>query len=125
MTDPAVTTAARRGRPRSEKARQAILHAAAELLLNHGLGAVSMDTVAEQAGVSKATIYRWWPAKETLALDALENECAVGASDPPDTGTLRDDLLALLHPWAHLVTTRPYARAQRPHINFPARFGSS
>jgi len=110
MTGPAAATAPRRGRPRSEKARQAILHAAAELLLNHGLGAVSMDTVAEQAGVSKATIYRWWPAKETLALDALENEWAVGASDPPDTGTLRDDLLALLHPWAHLVTTRPYAR---------------
>jgi AcrR family transcriptional regulator len=115
MTDPAITgraaaTAPRRGRPRSEKARQAILHAAAELLLHHGLGAVSMDTVAERAGVSKATIYRWWPAKETLALDALENEWAIGATDPPDTGTLRDDLLALLHPWAQLVTTRPYAR---------------
>ena len=110
MAGPAATTAPRRGRPRSEKARQAILHAAAELLLNHGLGAVSMDTVAERAGVSKATIYRWWPAKETLALDALENEWAVGAIDPPDTGTLRGDLLALLHPWAHLVTTRPYAR---------------
>ncbi len=34
----------------------------------------------------------------------------MGATDAPDTGTLRDDLLALLHPWAHLVTTRPYAR---------------
>ena len=110
MADPAAAPAPRRGRPRSEKARQAILHAAAELLLDHGLGAVSMDTVAERAGVSKATIYRWWPAKETLALDALENEWAVGATDPPDTGTLRDDLLALLHPWAQLVTTRPYAR---------------
>jgi AcrR family transcriptional regulator len=110
MTDPAAVAGPRRGRPRSEKARQAILHAAAELLLSHGLGAVSMDTVAERAGVSKATIYRWWPAKETLALDALENEWAVGATDPPDTGTLRDDLLALLHPWAELVTTRPYAR---------------
>ena len=42
MTGPAAATAPRRGRPRSEKARQAILHAAAELLLNHGLGAVSM-----------------------------------------------------------------------------------
>ena len=33
-----------------------------------------MDAVAERAGVSKATIYRWWPTKETLALDMLYNE---------------------------------------------------
>jgi AcrR family transcriptional regulator len=102
-------TAPRHGRPRSEKARQAILHAAAELLVDHGLDAVSMDTVAEQAGVSKATIYRWWPTKETLALDALLNEWS-GDPDDPDTGTLNGDLLALLHPWARLVVSRPYAR---------------
>ena len=68
--------APRRGRPRSEKARLAILEAATELLLVQGLSAVSMDAVAERAGVSKATIYRWWPTKETLALDALFNEWA-------------------------------------------------
>ena len=51
--------APRRGRPRSERARLAILEAAAELLLVQGLSAVSMDAVAERAGVSKATIYRW------------------------------------------------------------------
>ena len=50
--------APRRGRPRSEKARLAILEAAAELLLARGLSEVSMDAVAERAGVSKATIYR-------------------------------------------------------------------
>lgn len=109
MSEP-VATAPTRGRPRSEKARQAVLHAAAELLVEHGLGAVSMDAVAERAGVSKATIYRWWPAKETLALEALNNEWAVGHEEAPDTGSLRGDLLALLHPWARLVTSRPYAR---------------
>jgi DNA invertase Pin-like site-specific DNA recombinase len=57
-----------RGRPRSTKAHAAVLRAAAELLLEHGLDAVSMDEVAGRAGVSKATIYRWWPTKETLAL---------------------------------------------------------
>jgi AcrR family transcriptional regulator len=110
MSEPAAPAAPRRGRPRSEKARLAILDAAAELLLNHGLGAVSMDAVAEHAGVSKATIYRWWPTKETLALDALENEWAVGLTEAPDTGSLRGDLQALLHPWVRLVTNRPYAR---------------
>ena len=101
--------APRRGRPRSEKASQAILEAAAELLLARGLAAVSMDAVAERAGVSKATIYRWWPTKETLALDALYHEWE-GVPADTDTGSLRDDLLALLRPWVRLAASRPYGR---------------
>jgi AcrR family transcriptional regulator len=99
-----------RGRPRSEKARKAILAAAAELLLARGLSAVSMDAVAERAGVSKATIYRWWPTKETLALDALYTEWAAGHPAPRDTSSLRGDLLALLRPWARLVSSGRYGR---------------
>ena len=104
------THAAPRGRPRSEKARKAILNAAAELLLARGLSAVSMDAVAERAGVSKATIYRWWPTKETLALDALYTEWATVGPSPRDTGSLRGDLRALLRPWARLTSSRPYGR---------------
>jgi len=103
------TVAPRRGRPRSEKARGAILEAAAELLLEKGLTAVSMDAVAARAEVSKATIYRWWPTKETLALDALYHEWA-GVPPPRDTGSLRGDLLSLLRPWARLAGRRPYGR---------------
>jgi AcrR family transcriptional regulator len=99
-----------RGRPRSERARKAILEAAAELLLARGLSAVSMDAVAERAGVSKATIYRWWPTKETLALDALYNEWAAAPPLPRDTGSLRGDLLSLLRPWARLARSAPYGR---------------
>jgi AcrR family transcriptional regulator len=99
-----------RGRPRSERARQAILAAAAELLLDRGLAAVSMDAVAERAGVSKATIYRWWPAKETLALDALYTQWAAAVPEPVDTGALRGDLLELLRPWARLVAAGSHAR---------------
>ena len=99
-----------RGRPRSEPARQAILAAAAELLLARGVTGVSMDAVAEQAGVSKATIYRWWPTKETLALDALYEQWAPQDRDPQDTGTLRGDLLALLLPWTERVAAQPYGR---------------
>jgi AcrR family transcriptional regulator len=104
------TQAAARGRPRSQEAHKAILDAAAELLLARGLSAVSMDEIAERAGVSKATIYRWWPTKETLALDALYTEWATVQPYPRDTGSLRGDLLALLRPWARLVRSRPYAR---------------
>ena len=99
-----------RGRPRSERARKAILEAASELLLARGLSAVSMDAVAERAGVSKATIYRWWPTKETLALDALYTEWAAARPQPRDTGSLRGDLLSLLRPWARLAGSRPYGR---------------
>jgi AcrR family transcriptional regulator len=99
-----------RGRPRSEKAHKAVLDAAADLLLTRGLSAVSMDEVAERAGVSKATIYRWWPTKETLALDALYTEWAAARPAPRDTGTLRGDLLSLLRPWARLTGSRPYGR---------------
>jgi AcrR family transcriptional regulator len=102
--------APQRGRPRSERAHQATLDAAAELLLARGLSAVSMDAVAERAGVSKATIYRWWPTKESLALDALYTEWADARPHPRDTGSLRGDLLSLLRPWARLASSRPYGR---------------
>ncbi len=101
--------APQRGRPRSEDARKSILAAAADLLLDQGLAAVSMDAVAARAGVSKATIYRWWPTKETLALDALYQEWAA-VPPPRNTGTLRGDLISLLRPWARIAGQRPYGR---------------
>lgn len=110
MTTASTGASSRRGRPRSEKAHKAILEAAAELLLAQGLGAVSMDAVAERAGVSKATIYRWWPTKETLALDALYYEWSAATSPVRDTRSLRGDLLSLLRPWVRLISTRPYGR---------------
>ena len=99
-----------RGRPRSEAARKAILAAAAELLLDGGLPGVSMDAVAERAGVSKATIYRWWPTKETLALDMLYNEWTKVTPLQYESCSLRIDLLALLGAWSRLASSRPYGR---------------
>jgi AcrR family transcriptional regulator len=104
------TSEARRGRPRSEKAREAVLLAAGELLLGHGLGEVSMDAVANRAGVSKATIYRWWPGKEALAVDALYDQWNDGQTALPDTGSLRGDLLAYLRPWVRQARRRPFGR---------------
>jgi AcrR family transcriptional regulator len=105
----ATTAVPQRGRPRSEKARTAIVEAAAELLLEQGLVPMSMDAVAARAGVSKATIYRWWPTKEALAMDVLYDEWG-GDPAVKDTGSLRGDLLELLRPWARLVSQRPYGR---------------
>ena len=69
-----------------------------------------MDAVAERAGVSKATIYRWWPTKETLALDMLYNEWTKVTPQQYESGSLRVDLLALLHAWSGLASGRPYGR---------------
>jgi AcrR family transcriptional regulator len=102
--------APRRGRPRSERARQAILAAAMELLLEQGLRAMSMDEVAERAGVSKATIYRWWDSKDLLALDALSAEWAAPGRAERDTGSLRGDLLAQLRPWLRQLNEKPFGR---------------
>jgi AcrR family transcriptional regulator len=102
-------TTSRRGRPRSQKARQAILQAAADLLLDQGVGQVSMDAVAARAGVSKATIYRWWPSRERLTLEALL-EWASAGSPPRDTGSLRCDLLALVRPWVNDIGRGQFGR---------------
>ena len=100
-----------RGRPRSEKARTAILAAAIDLLLEQGLHAMSMDDVAQRAGVSKATIYRWWPSKELLALDALATAWATPTPDAQrNTGSLRGDLLAGLRAWMRQLKQKPYGR---------------
>jgi AcrR family transcriptional regulator len=105
------TTAARgRGRPRSEARKQAILRAAFDLLGERGLDATSMDAVAESAGVSKATIYRWWDSKELLALDALYAQWDMAVPEPRQTGSLRAEMLALVRPWVRLAAAGPSAR---------------
>ncbi len=80
----------RRGRPRSIEAHQAILGATLDLASEVGITGMSMDDVAQRAGVSKATIYRRWCSKESLVLDALRS--AALPFDDVDSGTLRGDL---------------------------------
>jgi len=93
----------RRGRPRSEQADRAILAAAADLLAERGLAGMSIEEVASRAGVGKATIYRRWPSRGTLALDAFLAEFQ-SQLPLPDTGSLHDDLLAALRNWIRSVT---------------------
>jgi len=59
-----------RGRPRSEHARQEILEAAYKLLRDRGFNAVGSHEIAQAAGVSSATLYRWWKSKEEILFDA-------------------------------------------------------
>ncbi len=99
----------KRGRPRSEDADRAILAAATGLLAERGLGGMSMEEVAARAGVGKATVYRRWPSRGALALDAFLAEFS--RQQPlPDTGTFRGDLLAALRGWIRSVTRTPAGR---------------
>lgn len=65
------TTANRRGRPRSAETTSAILESAYALMATTGLAATSIDAVARHSNVSKVTIYKWWPSREALLIDAF------------------------------------------------------
>jgi AcrR family transcriptional regulator len=102
MKEPTSSVPAPRGRPRSERSHRAILEAANEILEERGFVDLTMDEVAQRAGVSKATIYRWWPTKGMLVFEAFSNNFL--ARQPlPDTGSLRSDLLAALRGWIKTV----------------------
>jgi AcrR family transcriptional regulator len=84
-------------RTRSAAAHDKVLEATLALFVERGIGATSMDSVAEASGVSKATIYKHWADKDALALEAL---CSVFGlyEQPPkfDSGNLRQDFIDVL-----------------------------
>ena len=101
MTDMKVGQAAeagspprRQGRPRSAARAKAILEATLELLPDVGYGGLTMEGVAARAGVAKTTVYRRWPSKPALVVAAAEE--LVANVRRPDTGNVREDLIALL-----------------------------
>ena len=97
VDEAAVAATRRPGRRRDESKDDAILQAARELLAERGFDGMTMDAVADRAGAGKATVYRRWPSKVQLTVDAIV--CAPGtpmsADEIPDTGSLRSDLLAV------------------------------
>jgi AcrR family transcriptional regulator len=79
------------GRPRSERAHRAILQAANDLLETEGFAAVTVEAIAERAGVSKATVYRWWPNRAAVVMDGFLS--IVSSEVPfPHTGRAREDI---------------------------------
>ncbi|HEY9338346.1 MAG TPA: TetR/AcrR family transcriptional regulator [Kribbella sp.] len=81
----------RRGRPRDPEAEPRIRRYAVQLLLERGFDGMTVDDVAEAAGVGKATIYRRWASKELLANDAMAELFDLEIPDP-DTGSIAGDL---------------------------------
>jgi AcrR family transcriptional regulator len=110
MTSTATSPSGKRGRPRSEEVEQAILKAAASLLAERGFQALTIEDVAALAKVGKPSIYRRWPSKGTLALDAFLAEFLT-LQPPIDTGSLSGDLHAALSAWVRAVAGTPMGRS--------------
>jgi AcrR family transcriptional regulator len=106
------------GRPRSGEAHRAILDATLELLQEVGFSALTVEGVASRAGVGKATIYRRWPSKLPLVVEAFGQ---LPAFEDVDTGDLAGDLKAMLSRYLHdflstpLATVYPSLAAERAH----------
>ncbi|HWU06242.1 MAG TPA: TetR/AcrR family transcriptional regulator [Streptomyces sp.] len=95
---------------RSERSRRATLDAALELCTEKGYRRVTVEAIAARAGVSKKTIYRWWPSKGAVLLEAFA-EALIGATPFDDTGDIAADLCAHINGAVKLVSTPPYGPA--------------
>src|SRR5580658_1621972 len=104
MSRPQKAALRTRGRPRDEVARQRILKAALELMEETTFAQVTAEAIAERAGAGKATVYRWWPNKAAVVIEAFRE--AVTPELPfPDTASLRDDLQTQARNFASVLSS--------------------
>jgi len=94
------------GRPRSEEAHQAILDATLELLVEVGFSALTVEGIASRAGVGKATIYRRWPSKLPLVVEAFGQ---LPAFEEVDSGDVATDLVQMLCGYLEIFNSTPLA----------------
>ncbi|MFF9639925.1 TetR/AcrR family transcriptional regulator [Kitasatospora aureofaciens] len=125
-TDPraaeqAPSTRPHTGRRRNEAAHRAILDAALRLLADSDGTPVTIDAIARTAGVGKQTVYRWWPSKGAVLLDALTDRADQDVSDQPDTGSLRTDLRAFIETTFDAAQRSTTASALRTVVREAAR----
>lgn len=85
-------------RTKSPQAHSKVLEAAIELFAERGIEGASVDAIAAASGVSKATIYKHWHDKDSLALEALSNLLGLNVEAPVfNSGNLRTDLIDALN----------------------------
>ena len=94
----------RGGRPRDPSRDGVIRAAILRLLAEVGYGALTMDAVASEAGVGKATIYRRWRTKQDLVVDTISDLNRAAAEVVPDTGSLEGDLRGMMHRMVSIVS---------------------
>ena len=100
---------------RSSPARQSILKAARELVLELGYARLTIEGIAAKAGVGKQTIYRWWPSKGAVVFEAFlaANADAGGSTELPDTGKIERDLKTVLRATIEELLDPPFDAALR------------
>ncbi|WP_406278330.1 TetR/AcrR family transcriptional regulator [Embleya sp. NBC_00896] len=106
---PATSSQPRRphsGSRRDEEARLAVLHAADDLLVEHGFGALTVEAIARRAGVAKQTIYRWWPSKVEILLDTLIEDSDKRLPIPTEQPTA-ESIRGYLRGFARFLTHDP------------------
>ena len=97
---------------RNEETRRAILDAALSMIGELGYDNISIEAIARQAGVSKQTIYRWWPSKGAVILEAATRSINPAVA-LPDTGDIVADLRTQLTEIVEVVTTTDFGAAYR------------
>lgn len=97
---------------RSEQSRRAILDAAISMIGELGYDNISIEAIARQAGVSKQTIYRWWPSKGAVILEAATESLGTVVAIP-DTGDIVADIRSQLTGILELITTTGFGPAYR------------
>jgi len=93
---------AKKGRPRSEKSRKAILNATNKLLLQTSVQELSIESIAKKAKVGKTTIYRWWPNKTAVVMEALASQPGL-QSPMPTANNHREAIIMQLDKLIRLV----------------------
>jgi AcrR family transcriptional regulator len=103
LTTTEILRPSRGGRPRDPSRDGVIRAAILHLLADVGYGALTMDAVASEAGVGKATIYRRWRTKQDLVVDTISDLNRAG-STTPDTGSVVSDLREMMHQMVAIIT---------------------
>jgi AcrR family transcriptional regulator len=91
------------GRPRSEETRAQILAATVRLLETRTVQSISIEAIAKEAGVGKATIYRWWDSKALVVIDAFIEHHVVKtpmSHNLPPGDAIAAHLISLIHEYA-------------------------
>jgi len=91
--------------PRIERTRRVVLDAAAELVGECGFGRASIEAISERSGVARSTIYRHWPERSDLLVEAVGKR--VGPVTAVDSGDLRTDLLQVFSHLGNLLSSEP------------------
>lgn len=92
--------------PRVERSRSLVLGEAYRMLTEAGIGGFSMDEIVRRSGVAKTTIYRHWPSRSALLLEACSS---LGSSiEPPDSGNPERDLVSLATAMASQLRSAPW-----------------